>query len=89
MGFEVYEYSVPADKNSFRMSPYNRTDISLTRKRERIDGYTKYLILSVYNAANNINPFFAEVDYDLDGTPVIREYGLFPIIPSVAWRFKF
>lgn len=89
MGFEVYEYSVPAEKNSFRMSPYNRTDISLIRTRESVDGYTKYLIFSIYNVANNLNPFYAEVDYDLNGTPVIREYGLFPMIPSIAWRFKF
>jgi len=70
------------------MSPYNRADISLTRTRPAQFG-EKYLIFSVYNLYNNVNPFFAEVDYDDDGTPVIREYGIFPIIPSVAWRYKF
>lgn len=87
-GFDVLTASVPSDKNSFRMSPYNRADISLTRTRPAQFG-EKYLIFSVYNLYNNVNPFFAEVDYDDDGTPVIREYGIFPIIPSVAWRYKF
>ena len=27
-GFDVLTASVPSDKNSFRMSPYNRADIS-------------------------------------------------------------
>ena len=42
-----------------------------------------------YNAYNNLNPFFAQTSVQDDGTPVIREYGIFPIIPSVSWRVTF
>lgn len=88
----VYTFSaeVPFDKNSFRMSPYHRLDLSLTRTLplESREG-EKHLVLSIYNAYNNLNPFFAQTDEDDNGNPVIREYGIFPIIPSVAWRVNF
>ena len=45
------------------------------------------LIWSVYNAYNNES--LLRAGHQPDGTRVIREYGLFPIIPSVAWRFHF
>ena len=57
-GFDVLTASVPSDKNSFRMSPYNRADISLTRTRPAQFG-EKYLIFSVYNLYNNVNPFLS------------------------------
>lgn len=90
IGQGVYTFSaeVPSEKNSFRMSPYHRLDLSLTRTRQGDNG-TRYLIFSVYNAYNNLNPFFAQTDEDDDGNPVIREYGIFPIIPSIAWRYSF
>jgi hypothetical protein len=90
IGQGVYTFSaeVPSEKNSFRMSPYHRLDLSLTRTKEGDNG-TRHLIFSVYNAYNNLNPFFAQTDEDDDGNPVIREYGIFPIIPSIAWRYSF
>ena len=89
-GEEIYTFSaeVPSEKNAFRMSPYHRLDLSLTRTKIRENG-TRHLIFSVYNAYNNLNPFFAQTDEDDNGNPVIREYGIFPIIPSIAWRFSF
>lgn len=88
----VYTFSaeVPFDKNSFRMSPYHRLDLSMTRTLplEEREG-EKHLVFSIYNAYNNLNPFFAQTDEDDNGNPVIREYGIFPIIPSVAWRINF
>ena len=81
-------FEVPSDRNAFRMSPYHRLDVSVTRVKPGSDG-NRALIWSVYNAYNNSNPFFALADTQPDGTRVIREYGLFPIIPSVAWRFHF
>ena len=89
-GSGIYSFSadVPSDKNAFRMSPYHRLDLSLTRTKKTGDG-SKQLIFSVYNAYNNLNPFFAQTDQDDNGNPVIREYGIFPIIPSIAWRYSF
>lgn len=87
-GIYTFSAEVPSEKNAFRMSPYHRLDLSLTRTKFLENG-TRHLIFSVYNAYNNLNPFFAQTDEDDNGNPVIREYGIFPIIPSVAWRFSF
>jgi hypothetical protein len=90
----TYEYpnapawEVPSDRNAYRLSPYHRMDVSLTRVKPGTDG-NRALIFSAYNVYNNLNPFFALAETEADGTRVIREYGLFPIIPSIAWRFHF
>ena len=88
-GVDTFVATIPSEKNSYRMSPYHRADISFTKETDYDNGATKFFIISVYNLYNNLNPFFAEIDYDDNDVPHIREYGIFPIIPSVAWRFKF
>jgi len=84
-GFNI---EIPSAKNTYRTSPYHRADVALTFVKEK-QGYTRSLIYSVYNVYNNLNPFFSLVDENDDGSRVIREYGIFPIIPSVAWRAEF
>lgn len=78
----------PSDKNSFRMSAYHRLDLSLSFRKERRN-YERWWVISAYNAYNNLNPFFLETTTDAQGNTKLREYGLFPIIPSVAYRIKF
>ena len=82
------EWEVPSRRNAYRMSPYHRLDISFTRTRPESDG-NRALIFSAYNAYNNLNPFFALAERQANGSTNIIEYGLFPIIPSIAWRFHF
>jgi len=79
---------VPSSKNAYRMSPYHRADVSLTFTKEK-SAYNRSFIASVYNVYNNLNPFFALVDENENGSRTIREYGIFPIIPSIAWRAEF
>ena len=79
---------VPGEKNSYRQSPYHRADVALTIRKEK-KRYLRSTIISVYNVYNNLNPFFSLVDVNEDGSKVIREYGIFPIIPSIAWRIEF
>jgi hypothetical protein len=76
------------DRNSFRMSAYHRLDLSLSLHKKKAN-YDRWWILSAYNAYNNLNPFFLETSEDRNGQPVLREFGLFPIIPSIAYRIKF
>lgn len=78
----------PSDKNAFRMSDYHRLDLSLSF-RKKLKNYERWWIFSTYNTYNHLNPFFIESSEDADGNPTLREYGLFPIIPSVAYRIKF
>ncbi|MEC8336190.1 MAG: TonB-dependent receptor [Bacteroidota bacterium] len=85
---EATEWEVPSRRNAYRMSPYHRLDISFTRTKPESNG-NRALIFSAYNAYNNLNPFFALAENQADGSKRIYEYGLFPIIPSIAWRFHF
>jgi hypothetical protein len=77
--------------NKFRMPAYHRLDISLTRQVKMKNLYSE-LILSVYNVYNRANPYlmFFETkgsieDYSLEIKPVVTS--LFPVIPSLSWRF--
>ena len=84
----ILEVEVPSERNAYRMSPYHRLDVAMTRTLVGDKG-SRQLVLSIYNAYNNLNPFFAQTAVQDDGTPVIREYGIFPIIPSISWRVTF
>ena len=79
---------VPSSKNAYRLSPYHRLDISLTNSKLQAAGQRDW-IFSAYNVYNNVNPFYARITEDPEGNTVIEEFGLFPIIPSIAWRYKF
>ena len=78
----------PSDKNAYRMSPYHRLDLGLSFKKEKRH-FDRWWVFSTYNTYNNLNPFFIETATDGNGNPGLREYGLFPLIPSVAYRIKF
>ena len=84
----VGQITVPSGKNAFRMSPFHRLDLSFIHIK-RGENFERSLIFSAYNAYNNLNPFFALLDKNTNGQPVIVEYGIFPIIPSIAWRVSF
>ena len=86
--FNGLNVDVPSEKNAYRTSPYHRADVSLTFTKEK-SAYSRSFIVSVYNIYNNLNPFFSLVEEDIDGSLSIVEYGIFPIIPSIAWRAEF
>ncbi len=78
------------EKNSFRMSPYHRLDLSITYKLSSSKTEAdQWWSLSLYNVYNNLNPFFMETGRDNNGNIVFKEYGLFPFIPSFSYRRKF
>lgn len=86
--FTGLDVDVPSEKNAYRTSPYHRADVSLTFTKEK-PAFSRSLIFSVYNVYNNLNPFFSLVEKDIDDSLSIVEYGIFPIIPSIAWRAEF
>ncbi|MCX6325742.1 MAG: TonB-dependent receptor [Bacteroidia bacterium] len=82
------------DVNSFRMPPYHRMDVSMTRKIITRKNWSSELIFSIYNIYNRANPYFIYFEaagdlekYSLEIKAV--EVSLFPLIPSVSWSFKF
>jgi len=82
------------DVNSFRMPAYHRLDVSLTREKITKRGNISSWNFSVYNVYNRANPFYLYFettgnldDYTLDVS--LKLVSLFPVIPSVSWRFEF
>jgi hypothetical protein len=87
----VNEYG---DVNNYRMPAYHRLDLSASRTRINSKGNVSTWDFSVYNIYNRANPFYIYFEttgnleqYRLDVEPVI--VSLFPIVPTVSWRFEF
>ena len=72
------------DRNSYRLPAYHRIDISYQRKKETKRLNQRTWIFSLYNAYSRLNPYFL---YESDGK--LRQYSLFPIVPSVTYRLVF
>jgi outer membrane receptor for ferrienterochelin and colicin len=77
-----------AGRNSFRMKAYHRLDLSYTTSKKTKWGERSW-VLGVYNVYSRRNPFFMDLGYDKARHKKFVQYSLFPIIPSIAYRFKF
>lgn len=73
--------------NDYRMPAYHRMDIGVNRTKKVRWGET-VLSLSVYNAYNRRNPFYLYTEQIGNGTMRLKQVSLFPIIPSISWKFK-
>jgi hypothetical protein len=92
-------------RNSFRMAPYHRADISatwhlrnrhrdLTDAPERKSKFKSSLNFSIYNLYNRKNPYFIYFGTEgqlQTGVFQVKAYqvSLFPILPSLTWNFEF
>lgn len=76
--------------NSFRLPAYHRADVNFTYTHKKTDRWESSWNFSIYNVYNRANPYFIYFLPDLDKLEV-KAYMvyLFPIVPSVAWNFKF
>lgn len=76
--------------NDFRLPAYHRLDVSFTYIKKKTERYESSWNFSIYNLYNRANPYFIYFVPDLEALKV-RAYMvyLFPILPSVAWNFKF
>ncbi|MGL4631836.1 MAG: TonB-dependent receptor [Leadbetterella sp.] len=79
-------------KNSWRAEAFKRLDVGIqfTKQKKRFERTWE---LSIYNALNNRNPFFYNIEqkggfYD-EGKVVLNKYSIFPLIPSLSYNFKF
>ena len=79
--------------NTFRMPPYHRLDLSANYKLKSKLFKESVINFSVINVYNRSNPYFifykvyqgsSQYDIDIKGSQV----SLFPIMPSINWRFK-
>ena len=82
---QVYDYG---DRNSFRMRAYHRLDLSFSWWKDTKWGQRKWT-LSLYNVYSRRNPFYMNISRDKQGNLAYTQTSLFPIIPSIAYGFKF
>lgn len=81
-------------RNGFRLQDYHRLDLSAELTTGQGKDFQSSWVFSVYNVYNRLNPFFIYFDNQgslLDGNLNIdpKKVALFPIIPSVRWKFNF
>jgi hypothetical protein len=81
-------------RNSYRMDPYHRLDLSITYTHKKTDKWESVWNFSVYNVYNRKNPYFIYFDYEgniEDGNfkTIAKQVSLIPILPAITWNFKF
>lgn len=82
------------ERNSFRMAPYHRMDVSATYQHKKTEKFESSWNFSIYNIYCRYNPYFIYFEDEgdiqfLTSNPRAKQVSLFPIIPSVTWNFKF
>ncbi len=85
---QTREIETIGSKNAFRINPYHRLDLNVEfyKKRGRFE---RWWIIGAYNVYNRKNPYFIYSGRDFEGNRVFKQVSLFPIIPSITYRFKF
>src|SRR5690606_22782603 len=73
-------------RNQYRMRAYHRLDLSYTTTNKTKWGERSWVI-GVYNAYSRRNPFFIDIGNDEQGNRKFIQYSLFPVIPSITYRF--
>lgn len=76
--------------NDYRLPAYHRLDVSVTYINKKTEKFESSWNFSIYNVYNRANPYFIYFVPDFEALKV-RAYMvyLFPILPAVAWNFKF
>jgi hypothetical protein len=69
--------------NNFKMPVFHHLDIGYTIHQRKTNTKSITWNFSVYNAYNRMNPWFY---YREDGA--VKQYSLFPIIPSIGFTYK-
>ena len=83
----IDDYVLPADRNSARLLPYHRLDVSLKRKLT-LWGSDSEIYLQIFNLYSRRNEWFVQYDTDEPDTkPEIIK--MLPIIPTLGLNFRF
>lgn len=84
---EVTDYVLPAARNSARLLPYHRLDVSL-RRSVRLWGSDAEFYLQIVNLYNRRNEWFVQYDTDEPSTEptVVKQL---PLIPTFGIDFRF
>ena len=86
--FYTREVETIGKKNDFRMKAYHRLDLNVEFYKKKRN-YERWWTFGAYNLYNRNNPYFIYSGYTNEGKRTFKQVSLFPIIPSVSWKFKF
>jgi len=87
-GFSDYK-----SRNNYKLRPYHRLDVGLTRKFEN-DKINSQLKIDIYNVYSRRNPYFVYLTEERDPRSnvvktVAKQVSLLPIIPSLSYSIQF
>ena len=89
-----YEIDHITSRNNYREPSYHRLDIGFNFHKEKKRGIATWNF-GLYNVYSRQNPFylFFDNEYDYDTGRFkglqLKQYSIFPIIPSISYAFKF
>jgi outer membrane receptor for ferrienterochelin and colicin len=76
------------NRNGFRMPAYHRLDLGVNLHKQKKYGVRTWS-WGVYNAYNRKNPFMLFIEEHGEKPSKLMQLSLFPIIPSLSYRYKF
>lgn len=82
------ELYLPADRNSARLLPYHRADLSV-KQDFRIFGRDMQWYLQVFNAYNHRNEWFVQYDTDDEERTTAEVVKMLPIVPTIGLNYEF
>lgn len=76
-------------RNNFQMRNYHRLDLGINFNKVKKWGSRTWNV-SIYNVYSRLNPFYMDISFNHEKRQnQLRQFSLFPILPSVAYRFTF
>jgi len=84
----IGEAHIYGPRNSIRLKPYHRLDVSIDFLKEW-EGKKRTFNISLINAYNRQNPFFLFYMENDQGKTTLHQLCLFPILPSLSYRLDF
>ena len=91
----INEIEYYPSRNNYRMASYHRLDLGLNFHKQKKWGERTWSI-GAYNVYNRKNPFYIRIDNEttivnnqLVNNKQSKQVSLFPIIPSITYKFKF
>ncbi len=83
---ESFDLALAAERNSARLLPYHRLDLSVKR-RFKLFGVETEAYLQVFNVYNRRNEWFVQYDVDSSETdPQVAK--MLPIVPTLGINFE-
>ena len=82
----IMVYEAP---NNVSLPAYHRLDLGINFRKTTKRGFERIWNISLYNAYCRMNPMYATVKQNKDGTFTGKGQGVFPIIPSFSYTLKF